>query len=225
MGIELSPASVWNILLRHGLDPSPGRRGPSWGAFLKSQATTMRSCDFFTVDTVLLRRLYLLFFIELDTRKAFAPGLTAHPTEAWVVKQARNPTHEFAGGAQPAKFLIQHRDARFTASFNEVFHPEGVRIIRTPIRAPSANAFAERFVGTILRECLDRMLIVSRCHLENVLDEFVDNYNRHRPHRSLGQLPPLPMTPPPTSRDCPGNLRLRRTDRPGGLIQEYRLVA
>jgi putative transposase len=148
LGLNLAPASVWNILQRHGLDPSPGRSGPTWGEFLRTQATTMLACDFFTVDTVLLRRLYVLFFIELDTRKVFVTGVTAHPTGVWVVQQARNLSFELSQRTQSVRFLIRDRDAKFTASFDEVLRAEGVRIIRTPVKAPRANAFAERFVGT-----------------------------------------------------------------------------
>ena len=150
----------------------------------------MLACDFFTVDTVLLRRLYVLFFIELDTRKLFVTEITAHPTGAWVVQQARNLSYELAQRARPVKFLIRDRDTKFTSSFDEVFRSEGIRIIRTPDRAPRANAFAERFVGTIRRECLDRMLIVGGRHLGAVVHDLVDHCNGHRPHRSLGQLPP-----------------------------------
>jgi putative transposase len=192
LGIDLAPTSVWNIVQRHGLDPSPDRTGPTWGEFLKAQATTMLACDFFTVDTVLLRSLYVLFFVELDTRRVIVTGVTAHPTGAWVVQRARNLTMDLANRAHPVQFLIRDRDTKFTPSFDEVFRSEGIRIIRTPIRAPRANAIAERFIGTIRRECLDRMLIVGRRHLEAVVREYVEHYNSHRPHRSLGQLPPQP---------------------------------
>ncbi len=225
MGIRLAPSSVWAILPRHGLNPSPGRAEASWGEFLKAQATTMLACDFFTVDTVLLKRLYVLFFIELDTRRVYVTGITAHPTGARVVQQARNLAYELAERTRPVRFLIRDRDTKFTSSFDEIFHSEGVRIIRTPVRAPRANAFAERFVGTVRRECLDRMLLINQRHLETVLHEFVGHYNGHRPHRSLGQFPPLPTNPSSTPSPCPGNSRLRRTDRLGGLIHEYRLVA
>ena len=225
LGIDLAPASVWNILQRHGLDPSPNRTGPTWGEFLKAQATTMLACDFFTVDTVLLRRLYVLFFIELDTRRVYLTGVTAHPTGAWVIQQARNLSYELAERARPVKFLIRDRDTKFTASFDEVFRSEGIRIIRTPIRAPRANAFAERFVGTIRRECLDRILIFGRRHLEAVVHEYVEHYNCHRPHRSLGQQPPQPQGPVSAGLKNVDPSRLKRTDRLGGLIHEYRLVA
>jgi putative transposase len=225
IGIGLAPASVWNILQRHGLDPSPDRTGPTWSEFLRAQATTMLACDFFSVDTVLLRRLYLLFFIELDTRRVYLAGVTAHPTGAWVVQQARNLPYELAQRARPVQFLIRDRDAKFTTGFDEVFASDGIRIIRTPIRAPRANAFAERFVGTARRECLDRMLIFGRRHLEVVVREYIEHYNSHRPHRSLGQLPPQPNGVARAVVKDADPSRLKRTDRIGGLIHEYHLVA
>jgi len=225
LGIDLAPASVWNFLQRHGIEPSPERTGPTWGEFLRAQATTMLACDFFTVDTVLLRRLYVLFFIELDTRRVFVTGVTAHPTGAWVVQQAGNLSYQIAQRAQLIEFLIRDRDTKFTASFEQVFRSEGIRIIRTPIRAPRANAFAEHFVGTVRRECLDRVLIFGRHHLDAVVHEYVEHYNTHRPHRSLGQLPPQPKDTVPWEPKNVDASRLRRTERIGGLIDEYRLVA
>ena len=224
LGIDLAPASVWNILQRHGINPSPKRSGPTWREFLMVQATTMLACDFFTVDTVLLRRLYVLFFIELDTRKVYVAGVTAHPTGAWVVQQARNLTHELGERARPAKFLIRDRDTKFTASFDEVFRSEGIRTIRTPIRAPRANAFAERFVGTVRRECIDRMPIIGRRHLEAVVHGYIEHYNGHRPHRSLGQLPPQPAGVAPEVLKDVDPSRLTLTEQIGGVIHEYRLV-
>jgi len=225
VGIGLAPSSVWAILRRHGIDPSSGRTGPTWAEFLKSQASSMLACDFFTVDAVLLRRLYVLFFIELDTRRVYVSGITANPTGAWVTQQARNLAMVLAERARRVRFLVRDRDAKFTASFDEVFRSERIRIIRTPVRAPRANAFAERFVGTIRRECLDRMLILIRRQLELVLAEYVDHYNTHRPHRSLDQTAPLsrPRCRPPTS--PPDATQLRRSDRLGGLIHKYELAA
>jgi len=223
--MNLAPASVWNILQRHHLDPSPDRTGPTWREFLKAQATTMLACDFFTVDTVLLRRLYVLFFIELDTRKGFVTGVTAHPTGAWVVQQARNLSYELAQRTQPVRFLIRDRDAKFTTSFDEVARSEGIRTIRTPIRAPRANAYAERFVGTVRRECLDRILILGRRNLEAVVHEYVEHYNSHRPHRSLGQLPPQPKTAALAALMNVDASQVQRASRLGGVIHEYRLVA
>jgi len=225
MGIGLAPSSVWAILRRRGIDPSPRRTGPTWAEFLRSQASSMLACDFFTADTVLLRRLYVLFFIEVDSRRVYVSGVTASPAGAWVVQQARNLTMVLAERAHPVRFLVRDRDTKFTASFDEVFRSERIRIVRTPIRAPRANAVAERFVGTIRRECLDRMLIFHRCQLETVLAEYVDHYNRHRPHRSLDQTAPLSMSQVPASPSHSDATHLRRSDRLGGLIHEYELAA
>ena len=229
MGIGLAPSSVWAILRRHGIEPSPGRTGPTWTEFLKSQASSMLACDFFTVDTVLLRRLYVLFFIELDTRRVYVTGVTANPAGPWMVQQARNLTMVLAERGCSIRFLVRDRDAKFTCSFDEVLRSERIRIIRTPVRAPRANAFAERFVGTIRRECLDRMLIFHRCQLEAVVAEYIDHYNSHRPHRSLEQASPLSRTPTPRSTPrstpSPDATQLRRSDRLGGLIHEYKLAA
>jgi transposase len=142
MGLRLAPSSVWAILRRHRIDPAPTRRGPTWSESLRAQTTTMLACDFFHVDTVLLRRLYVLFFIELDTRKVYLTGVTENPTALWVTQQARNLTGALGQRAAAVSFLIRDRDAKFPGSFDEVFRSEGVRIIRTPIRAPRANAFA-----------------------------------------------------------------------------------
>jgi putative transposase len=225
MGVRLAPSSIWGILRRHGIEPSPRWIGPTWAEFLRAQASSMLACDFFTVDTVLLRRLYVLFFIEIDTRRIHLSGITASPLGAWVVQQARNLNSALAERARPIRFLIRDRDTKFTSSFDEVFRADRIRIIRTPVRAPRANAFAERFVGTVRRECLDRMLIFHRRQLEMVLAVFIEHYNSHRPHRSLDQTPPLSMAPPPPPVSCPDATQLRRSDRLGGLIHEYELAA
>ena len=224
MGIGLAPSSVWAILKRHGIEASPTRSGPTWGEFLRAQASTFLACDFFTVDTVLLRRLYVLFFIEHGSRKVHVAGATTSPTQSWVTQQARQLAWSLGERLVPAKWLIRDRDAKFTASFDDVLRSEGIRVIRTPVRSPRANAIAERFLGTVRRECLHRMLILGRRHLMAVLGEFVDHYNTHRPHRSLDHLAPCP--PAPTERRSMHQLgRAVRADRLGGLIHEYRLVA
>jgi transposase InsO family protein len=224
MSIRLAPSSVWAILKRHGIEPSPTRSGPSWAAFLRAHATALLACDFFTVDTVLLRRLYVLFFIEHGSRRVYLAGVTAGPTGLWVIQQARQLAWALGESATSATWLIRNRDTKFTTGFDEVFRSEGMRVIRTPFRAPRANAIAERFVGTVRRECLDRILILGRRHLVAVLGEFVDHYNTHRPHRTLGQTPPCPSAPPDVGSVTPAR-RVVRTERLGGLIHEYRLVA
>ncbi len=224
MGIVLAPSSVWAILKRHGIEPSPRRTGPTWSEFLTSQAKGLMACDFFSVDTVLLRRLYVLVFIHHDTRHVRIAGVTAKPVADWVTQQARNLSMELAEQAGAIKFLIRDRDTKFTASFDAVFAADGIKIIKSPVRAPRANAICERVIGSLRRECLDRMLIFGSRHLETVLAEYVEHYNSHRPHRSLSQrAPSAPDMPPP--RDDVDGARLRRTDCLAGLIHEYRMVA
>jgi transposase InsO family protein len=174
---------------------------------------------------VLLRRLYVLFFIHHDTRTVRIAGVTAKPAADWVTQQARNFCMEVAEQANAVKFLIRDRDTKFAGSFDAVFAAEGIRIIKTPVRAPRANAIAERFVGTIRRECLDRMLILGRRHLKAVLGEYAEHYKSHRPHRSLSQR--APFSSDTTSAPICGADRghLQRTDVLGGLIHEYRMVA
>ena len=190
LGHKLAPSTVWQILKDAGIDPAPRRSGQTWRAFLDAQAKTILAADFFHVDTVFLRRLYVLFFIEHGTRRVHLAGITAHPAGEWVTQQARNLLMDLEDHADGVKFLIRDRDAKFTAAFDAVFTAAGVRIIRTPVRAPRANAIAERWVGSARRECLDRMLVTSERHLRLVLGEYIDHYNCHRPHRALQQSPP-----------------------------------
>ena len=225
MGIVIAPSSVWAILKRHGIEPSPRRSGPNWSEFLTAQAKGLIACDFFHVDTVLLRRLYVLVFIDHDSRFVRIAGVTAKPVADWVTQQARNLSMEFADRACAVKFLIRDRDTKFTASFDAVFAADGIRIVNSPVRAPRANAICERVIGTLRRECLDRMLILGRHHLEVVLTEYVEHYNSHRTHRSLSQRAPSSSDTPPAPLDDIDPTRLRRTDRLGGLIHEYRMVA
>jgi transposase InsO family protein len=225
LGVRLAASSVWAILDRHCIEPSPRRSGPTWAEFLRAQATTLLACDFFTVDTVLLHRLYVLFFIEIDTRRTYLAGVTANPVGEWVAQQARNLSMDLAERSRSVRFLIRDRDTKFTSSFDEVFRTEGVTIVRTPVRSPRANAFAERFVGTVRRECLDRMVIFGRRHLEQVLTEYLAHYNEHRPHRSLDQQVPLNLRVSLKLIDNPDSRRLRRRDVLGGLVHEYRFVA
>jgi transposase InsO family protein len=181
---------VWQILKDAGIDPAPERSGQTWRAFLQAQAKTILAVDFFHVDTVFLRRLYVLFFIEHGTRRVHRAGITAHPAGEWVSQQARNLLANLEEHAEGFKFLVRDRDAKFTAAFDAVLTAMGVRIIKTPLQAPRANAIAERWVGSARRECLDRMLITGQRQLRLVLSEYADHYNSHRPHRALLQDPP-----------------------------------
>ena len=169
-----------------------------------------------------LRRLYVLFFIEHGTRRVHLAGITAHPTGEWATQQARNLLMNLEQPADGLKFLIRDRDAKFTAAFDAVFTAIGARIIKTPVRAPRANATAERWIGSARRECLDRILVSSERHLRLVLGEYADHYNTHRPHRTLQQNPPGGRAHPPAAMT---SMRIVRRDRLGGLIHEYAQVA
>ena len=197
------------------------RSGPTWQQFLSTQAHAILAVDFAHVDTVFMRRLYILLVIEHDRRRVHLAGITAHPTGTWVTQQARNLLMDLDDRANRFRFLIRDRDSKFTAAFDAVFAGADIRIIRTPVRAPRANAIAERFIGTLRRECLDHFLIVGSRHLDVVLREYVQHFNAHRPHRSLDQRPPTASTPPPSS----ATVRPLRRDRLGGLIHEYVQVA
>ncbi len=176
----------------------------------------MLACDFLCVKTIRLRTVYVLFFIELDTRRVHLAGVTLNPGGAWVAQQARNLA--MGGVLDRFRFLIRDRDSKFTTTFDAVFATEGVRVIKTPAHTPVANAYAERFVRTVRRECLDWLLIYNERHLNSGLGEYVAHYNAERPHRALELHPPDPPERPTTG-------RLERRDRLAGLIHEYRLAA
>jgi transposase InsO family protein len=184
----------------------------------------MIACDFFTVDTITLRRIYVLFFIELSTRRVHLAGMSESPDGAWTAQQARNLVFSLPERARPVELLIRDNDGKFTRGFDTVFNTDGIRVIHTPVRAPKANAVAERFVGTVRRECLDWLLIANRRHLQHVLREFVDHFNSHRPHRALTLDPPEPRHSPPTT-PSPSAPAIHRQDRLGGLIHEYTVAA
>jgi putative transposase len=219
LGLRVSPSTVRRLLLGAGLRPAPRRAGPSWRDFLRQQAASMLACDFFTVETISRRRFYVLFFIELGSRRVQVAGCTTNPSGAWVTQQARNLS--FTGVLERMRFLIHDRDSKFTAAFDEIFRSEDIRVIHTPIRAPQANAYAERFVRTVRAECLDWLLILGRRHLESVLRVYTEHYNRERPHRGLALLTPEEGD----AAALPTAKRIDRRDRLGGLIHEYHRAA
>jgi putative transposase len=218
LGITIAASTVWAILKRARLDPAPGRSAESWTTFLRNQAAGIVACDFFCVDTVLLRRLYVLFFIEVDTRRVHLAGMTANPTGAWTTQQARNL---FLRLGRPVRFLIRDGAGQFVTAFDEIFRSEGATIIRTPPYTPVANAYAERWVGTDRRELLDRTIVLGAGHLRNQLHDYVEHDNRHRPHRGLGQRAPDRAD---VVEFRPGQ-PIRQHTTCGGLINEYRQAA
>lgn len=220
LGVTVCPATVWNILKAAGIDPAPRRDGPSWREFCSAQAKTMLACDFAHVDTVFLPRLYVLFVMELGTRRVHLLGITRNPTGPWATRVARNFVATLDERGHAFRRLIRDRDTKFTAAFDAVFASTGISVLRSPVRAPRANAYAERWVRTLRVECLDRMLILGPAHLRVVLNEYLAHYNTHRPHRSLDQRPPAGAELRLIGGDAPLD-RVERKEVLGGLINEY----
>jgi hypothetical protein len=218
LGIAVSAATIRTLIRSARLGPAPRRAGPSWTQFLRAQAQGVVACDFFTVETAWLQTLYVLLFIELGSRRIQLSSSTEHPDAAWVTQQARNIVMDLDDRPTAVRFLIRDRDTKFVGPFDEVFRSEGARVIRTPVRAPNANAYAERVIETVRAECLDWSLILGRGHLDRTLTTYATHYNRGRPHRALGLAPPVtedvtsPSVSPPD---------VRRKDLLGGLIHEY----
>ena len=220
--MRVSATTIAMVLRSSGPGPAP-RRGPTWREFLHQQAAGILACDFLTVETIRLKTLYVLVWIELGTRRVHLGGATSNPDSAWVTQQARNlATALQEEGASP-RFQIHDRDTKFSGSFDEVFRSEGLRILLTPIRAPNANAFCERWVGTLRAECLDWRLVLGRRHLERVLRTYVAHYNEARPHRGLALQTPI-GGPSPAVCDLRAT-NVRRRDVLGGLIHEYDVAA
>ncbi len=219
LGVTVSKTSVAKILRRHRLPPAPRRSGPAWSQFLKAQSNGILATDFFTVEAVTLRRYYVLFVIELERRVVHLLGVTANPDGPWVVQVARNLASDLEDSGRRFRFCIRDRDAKFTAGFEAVLATVGIEAVQTPIAAPRANAFAERFVRTVREDCLDHLLVVSLRHLEALLADYVRHYNEARPHRTLGLEQPLPRA------HAGSDGRIIRRDILGGLIHEYERAA
>ncbi len=223
LGYRCAHITVRKVLLHHGLAPAPRRGQVSWRQFVRQHADHLLAIDFFTVETVWLRRLQVLFFLEVGSRRIHLVDCTAQPVKAWVVQQARNLAWKLQEGDPVTKFLLRDRDSKFTAAFDQVFRSEGVEVVLSPYRAPRCNAFAERWVGSVRRELLDHMLILGRRHLEGVLREFVQHYHEARPHQGLGQC--RPRGPSPALVACDLSAPVVCRERLGGLLKEYRRAA
>ncbi len=221
---------MWRILKQHNIDPSPNRANVTWTQFLRSQ--TAVACDFATIDTAFLRRYYLLFFIDVTSHEVFFAGITTNPTAGWTTQAARNLFLAHSDRLEQARALVRDRGSQFTTSFDQIFHTEDMKVLRTPVRTPVANTFAERWIGTLRRELpkqptgLPWTIIWNQRQLHRIVVEFIDHYNQHRPHRSFDQQPPrlsdtqheTPDTPEPA-------LQIVRNTRCDGLINEHRIAA
>ncbi|WP_460348118.1 integrase core domain-containing protein [Actinoallomurus acanthiterrae] len=221
MGRTIAPSTVWAILKKAGIDPAPRRSGPTWREFLKGQAAGILACDFFSVETIMLVRLYCFAVVEHTTRRVHVLGVTAHPTAAWITQQASNLLLDLGDRADRFAFMIGERNIKFPVGLDAVFQAEGIRIIKTPAQAPRANATMERGVGSVRREILDRILIINAAHPRKVLTEYETHFNAHRPHLRLNQASPFRVHPDPADAD----IEAIRRDRLGGLLHEYSQVA
>ena len=226
LGVTVAPSTVWEILRAAGIDPAPRRSGPTWRQFLTAQAAGILAVDFLHVDTVLLKRIYVLVFIEHRTRRMHIGGVTANPTGDWTMQQARNLALTLDERFGSIRFLIRDRGSNFTTSFDAVFQATGTRILHTAVQAPRMNAICERLVGTLRRELLDRVLILGEGHLRAVLAEYQVHYNTARPHQGIAQRVP-------DGQHDGGHITVTGLDRQrihrkpvlGGLINEYTRAA
>jgi transposase InsO family protein len=216
LGYHISHEKVRQILRHHGMLPVPDRKSSStWRTFLNHDKDTLLACDFFTVETVRLQTLYVFFFIEVGTRRIHIAEVTAHPTQVWVIQQARQLVWNLEEQQQKFTHLIRDNDGKYGAAFDAVFASEGIEVVHTPVRAPRANAYAERWVRSVREECLDRHIVLNAAHLKYVLHEYEHFFNTARSHQGIGQK--IPDSPPERSI----SRTVKRRDRLGGVLHDY----
>ncbi len=216
LGFKLSRETVANILRRQGLPPAL-KRQPSltWRHLMSHYKDQLLACDFFTSETLFLKTVYVLVFIELGTRRVYFAGCTAHPNNGWVTQQARQMMWELEAQGKHIHALIHDNDRKFTSAFDTVFSAESIHVIHTPLRAPNANASMEHWVRSVREECLDKVLILNETHLRRVMREYINYYNTARPHQGLNQQIPIAQFPPDT------NGTISRRNVLGGIIHDY----
>ncbi len=226
LGVKVAPSTVWEILREAGIDPAPARSSSTWADFLRSQADALLACDFLETVTVSGARMYVLAVIEHAARRIRILGATAHPTASWVAQVARNLAMDLEDAGTTASYLIRDRDGKFPALFDAVLADAGIKVVLSGIQTPRMNSIMERWVRTCRHELLDRTLIWNQRHLLHALREFEYFYNGHRPHQGLANARPLhPLPTPITDPDQIARLHIRRTDRLGGILHEYKHAA
>ena len=226
LGVKIAASTVWEILRDAGIDPAPERTSTTWTDFLRSQAGALLACDFFETVTLTGARLYVLAVIEHASRRIRILGATSHPAAAWVAQAARNLVMDLEDAGSRARFLIRDRDGKFPALFDDVLTDAGIKVVLSGVQMPRMNSIMERWVQTCRHELLDRTLIWNQRHLLHSLREFEYFYNEHRPHRTLQAAAPLrPLPGPITDSEQITHLDIRRRDRLGGILHEYRHAA
>jgi transposase InsO family protein len=217
LGHRVGRSTIAAVLKRHRLSPAPtrGRGSTNWRSWYRHYRQQVLACDFFTQESLLLQTIFVLFFIEVHTRKVYLAGCTRHPTAAWVTQQARNMAWHLQDGSLPVHVLLHDRDGKFPASFDVVFQSEGLQLAQSPPRCPWVNGIAERWIRSARQECLDHLLILNERHLYRVLSEYTRFYNERRPHQGLGQQCPVPVCHGPAQ----GPVHCR--DVLGGILHDY----
>jgi putative transposase len=216
LGYTISHETVGRFLRRHGISPAPERKSsPSWRHLTTHSKDQLLACDFFTVETLFLRTIYVLIFIEIGCRRVHFAGCTTHPDKTWVTQQVRQVMWEIDSRHPTIRFLIRDRDRKYTRAFDAVFRVQEVAVIPTPYRAPNANAFAERWIRSVREECLDKLLIINQAHLRRIMREYVVFFNTARPHQGIDQQIPIPNSTHNT------NGPVRRRNVLGGIIHDY----
>ena len=226
LGIKVAASTVWEILQQAGIDPAPERTTATWASFLRSQAGALLACDFFETVTLTGTRLHVLAVIEHATRRIRILGATPHPTASWVVQAARNLVIDLEDAGSQARFLIRDRDGKFAGVLDTVLQDAGIERVLSGVQMPRMNSIMERWVQTCRHELLDRTLMWNQRHLLHALREFEHFYNEHRPHRTLRAAAPLrPLPEPIADPERIAHLDVRRRDRLGGILHEYRHAA
>ena len=216
LGYKIGEETIANILRRHNIPPAPDRGGsPRWRHLMTHYKDQILACDFFTIETLFLKTIYVLFFIEVGSRRMHFAGCTTEPHSAWMSQQARQLVWNLDDQNARFRFLIRDRDRKFSEAFDTIFRSEGMKIIPTPRQAPNANAHAERWVLSARTECFDKLIVVNQRHLQAVLTEYVDYYNNARPHQGIDQR--IPIVQPHRPPDGP----VQRRDVLGGIIHDY----